>query len=215
MFFVNSRPCNLPQVAKAFNEVYKSYNFTQSAFIFADIQLDTNAYDVNVSPDKRTIMLHDQTALLESLKEALLKLFEGHDQSVPQAQISGKKTAMSAFRTPTLMPRDSAESAVEDGGSEPEDAPVVDVPSRHDNKRARLPSQPTPEECVITPGTGTYSITSSPEVPIAPLRASTRRVSTFHTPNAAFQGRARFQRAYGVSASPARSLAAVARSNCS
>jgi DNA mismatch repair protein PMS2 len=142
MFFVNSRPCNLPQVAKAFNEVYKSYNFTQSAFIFADIQLDTNAYDVNVSPDKRTIMLHDQTALLESLKEALLKLFEGHDQSVPQAQISGKKTAMSAFRTPTLMPRDSAESAVEDGGSEPEDAPVVDVPSRaitRDGDGASLP----------------------------------------------------------------------------
>ena len=51
MFFVNSRPCLLPQVAKAFNEVYKSYNVTQSAFIFADIKLDTNAYDVNVSPE--------------------------------------------------------------------------------------------------------------------------------------------------------------------
>ena len=95
MFFVNSRPCNLPQVAKAFNEVYKSYNITQSPFVFADIQLDTNAYDVNVSPDKRTIMLHDQTALLENLKEALLELFEGHDQSVPQAQLLGQKTPTS------------------------------------------------------------------------------------------------------------------------
>jgi DNA mismatch repair ATPase MutL len=27
-----------------------------------------DAYDVNVSPDKRTILLHDQGALLESLK---------------------------------------------------------------------------------------------------------------------------------------------------
>ena len=91
MFFVNSRPCLLPQVAKAFNEVYKSYNVTQSPFIFADIKLDTNAYDVNVSPDKRTILLHDQTTLLESLKTSLTELFEAHDQSVPQNQLTNRK----------------------------------------------------------------------------------------------------------------------------
>ena len=27
-----------------------------------------DAYDVNVSPDKRTILLHDQTNLLESIR---------------------------------------------------------------------------------------------------------------------------------------------------
>ncbi len=110
MFFVNSRPCNLPQVAKAFNEVYKSFNITQSPFIFADIKLDTNAYDVNVSPDKRTIMLHDQTTLLESLKEALSAMFESHDQSVPQAQLPGKRTIPSIYKTPSLVPNDSTGS---------------------------------------------------------------------------------------------------------
>ncbi|KAK7606294.1 hypothetical protein BKA81DRAFT_382593 [Phyllosticta paracitricarpa] len=90
MFFVNSRPCALPQVSKAVNEVYKGYNVTQSPFIFANLVMDTSAYDVNVSPDKRTILLHDQNALLEALKEALVRCFEEHDQSVPQAQV-GKK----------------------------------------------------------------------------------------------------------------------------
>lgn len=61
MFFVNGRPCVLPQVcgqervithdaritdktqiARAFNEVYKTFNVTQSPFIFADIQMDTS-----------------------------------------------------------------------------------------------------------------------------------------------------------------------------
>ncbi|KAF1994302.1 DNA mismatch repair protein MutL [Amniculicola lignicola CBS 123094] len=107
MFFVNSRPCALPQVSKAFSDVYKSYNITQSAFIFADLKLDTNAYDVNVSPDKRTIMLHDQTALLESLKNALVELFEGHDQSVPHAQLLGKK--LPSFRPPVTQQRESTE----------------------------------------------------------------------------------------------------------
>jgi DNA mismatch repair protein PMS2 len=106
MFFVNSRPCSLPQVAKAFNEAYKLYNITQSPFIFANLNLDTNAYDVNVSPDKRTILLHDQTALLETLKASLLELFESHDQSVPQSQLSVRK--LPAYRPSTVI-RESAD----------------------------------------------------------------------------------------------------------
>ncbi|KAI4127713.1 MAG: hypothetical protein LQ341_006763, partial [Variospora aurantia] len=86
MFFVNSRPCSLPQFAKVFNEVYKSYNVSQSPFVFANIILDTNAYDVNVSPDKRTILLHDQARLLESLRGSLTELFEKQDQTVPESQ---------------------------------------------------------------------------------------------------------------------------------
>ena len=42
MFFVNARPCSLPQVAKAFNEVYKSYNVSQSPFIFANLVMNTS-----------------------------------------------------------------------------------------------------------------------------------------------------------------------------
>jgi DNA mismatch repair protein PMS2 len=91
MFFVNSRPCGLPQVAKAFNEVYKSFNVSQSPFVFADFQMDTNAYDVNVSPDKRTILLHDSGPLIESLKDALNKLFAETEQTVPQSQFAGSK----------------------------------------------------------------------------------------------------------------------------
>jgi DNA mismatch repair protein PMS2 len=147
MFFVNSRPCNLPQVAKAINEVYKSYNITQSPFIFADIQLDTNAYDVNVSPDKRTIMLHDQTALLESLKDELSKLFEQHDQSVPQVQFSAKKTPTAAFKTPTLVPRDSTGSLRPDNQSDSEDPVAAKVPVGKANMsppRGALQESPLP-----------------------------------------------------------------------
>ncbi|OBT45658.1 hypothetical protein VE00_03523 [Pseudogymnoascus sp. WSF 3629] len=91
MFFVNSRPCGLPQVAKAFNEVYKSYNNNQSPFIFANIELDTHLYDVNVSPDKRTIMLHEQNSMLEQLKLSLTELFEKQDYAVPISQLSSQK----------------------------------------------------------------------------------------------------------------------------
>ncbi|KAJ5720538.1 uncharacterized protein N7483_008472 [Penicillium malachiteum] len=93
MFFVNSRPCTLPQIAKAFNEVYKSFNVSQSPFVFADLQMDTSAYDVNVSPDKRTILLHDAAALVDSLKASLTEMFELADQTVPHAQLGSKSSA--------------------------------------------------------------------------------------------------------------------------
>ncbi|KAF1850527.1 DNA mismatch repair protein MutL [Cucurbitaria berberidis CBS 394.84] len=149
MFFVNSRPCNLPQVAKAFNEAYKSFNITQSPFVFADIKLDTNAYDVNVSPDKRTIMLHDQAALLESLKQSLLELFEGHDQSVPQAQLPGQKAGMLAFKPHSIQPRDSTGPTVPKGRSDSE-RESGDCGQHSDT--AEVPS--SPERLEKTPRTG-------------------------------------------------------------
>lgn len=103
MFFVNSRPCLLPQVAKAVNEVYRSFNVSQSPFVCANLVMDTNAYDVNVSPDKRTILLHDQTALLEELKEELEKMFQVQDQTVPQAKKpSVPSSKLPSFRSLTL-----------------------------------------------------------------------------------------------------------------
>jgi DNA mismatch repair protein PMS2 len=91
MFYVNGRPCGLPQFAKVFNEVYRLYNSSQSPFIFADIQLDTHLYDVNVSPDKRTILLHDQGQMLDNLRESLIELFETQDVTVPITQAAALK----------------------------------------------------------------------------------------------------------------------------
>lgn len=91
MFFVNGRPCGLPQFAKVFNEVYRSYNSSQTPFILADIQLDTHMYDVNVSPDKRSILLHDQNDLLDNLRNSLAALFDMQDYSVPTSQLLKSK----------------------------------------------------------------------------------------------------------------------------
>jgi DNA mismatch repair protein PMS2 len=116
MFFVNSRPCKLPQVSKAVNEVYKGFNVSQSPFIFANLVMDTNAYDVNVSPDKRTIMLHDQTALLEKLKASLTELFEQTDHTVPQSTLPQKK--LPGFQPLTVPRRQSTQSTTLENGHE-------------------------------------------------------------------------------------------------
>ena len=74
------------QIQKAFNEVYRSFNANQAPFIVADFVLPKgvfccsqnlhlklryitlDAYDVNVSPDKRTILIHHEGSLITELK---------------------------------------------------------------------------------------------------------------------------------------------------
>lgn len=167
MFFVNSRPCTLPQVAKAFNEVYKSYNGSQSPFIFANIELDTHMYDVNVSPDKRTILLHDQNRMLENLKEALVALFESQDYTVPISQLPAQKqpsfkqltisrenTLISEINSPSVtpqlesskVPHTLAESARDD---EPEHGSQGSSRGRSDNSQG-LEKRWTPDSKVAT-----------------------------------------------------------------
>lgn len=138
MFFVNQRPCNLPQVSRAFNEVYKQFNVTQSPFIFANLQMDTNAYDVNVSPDKRTILLHDQNELLESFKASLTELFNNHEQYVPHTQL-GTQQKLSAFKPPTLQNVRTSSSPAPTSSFLSEVNALVDVYEQEEGEQDNLP----------------------------------------------------------------------------
>ncbi|SNX82907.1 related to PMS1 - DNA mismatch repair protein [Melanopsichium pennsylvanicum] len=74
-FYINGRPWEAGRVSRAFNEVYKSYISNHFPFVIADFRLPTDSYDVNVSPDKRTIFLHEESRLIEKVREALEELF--------------------------------------------------------------------------------------------------------------------------------------------
>ena len=143
MFFVNSRPCGLPQIAKAFNEVYRSFNISQSPFVFANFEMDTASYDVNVSPDKRTILIHDAAAMIESLKASLTELFEKQDQTVPQSQLftprqsTVKQSFSSGARASSFLEGSRRESG-EDSISAPQDAAEIES---KDNNESLQPSR--------------------------------------------------------------------------
>jgi len=75
-FYINGRPCVLPKITRVINEVYHSFNTNQSPFLVANLILPTSSYDVNVSPDKRTIFLHNERMLVEEIRTKLTELFE-------------------------------------------------------------------------------------------------------------------------------------------
>ncbi|KAI8878118.1 DNA mismatch repair protein MutL [Backusella circina FSU 941] len=74
--YVNGRPCLLPKFSKCVNEVYKSFIISQYPLLIADLKLPTNAYDVNVTPDKRTIFIHKERDILGLISEKLTELME-------------------------------------------------------------------------------------------------------------------------------------------
>ncbi|GAA5804975.1 hypothetical protein HPULCUR_010485 [Helicostylum pulchrum] len=74
-FYVNGRPCALQKLSKSLNEIYRTFISNQYPVIIANLKIPTDTYDVNVSPDKRTIFIHNEgkiaEAILEQLKEQL------------------------------------------------------------------------------------------------------------------------------------------------
>uniref|UniRef100_A0A8C3LBU5 Mismatch repair endonuclease PMS2 n=1 Tax=Chrysolophus pictus TaxID=9089 RepID=A0A8C3LBU5_CHRPC len=74
-FFINQRPCDPAKVVKLVNEVYHLYNKHQYPFIVLNICVDSECVDINVTPDKRQILLQEEKLLLAILKTSLLEMF--------------------------------------------------------------------------------------------------------------------------------------------
>ncbi|KAG0210220.1 hypothetical protein BGX33_005033 [Mortierella sp. NVP41] len=121
--FINGRPCLLPKIARVINEVYHSFNTNQSPFLVANLILPTAAYDVNVSPDKRTIFLHNERRIVEELRNKLTELFE------PSRSTFAVSEASQLIKKPDLASRlksSSTFSLMGDGGSLDRDEGAVE-----------------------------------------------------------------------------------------
>ncbi|OCT64225.1 hypothetical protein XELAEV_18045327mg [Xenopus laevis] len=74
-FFINQRPCDPAKVSKVVNEVYHLYNRHQYPFVVLNICVNSECVDINVTPDKRQILLQEEKLLLALLKTSLNAMF--------------------------------------------------------------------------------------------------------------------------------------------
>ncbi|NXI39020.1 PMS2 endonuclease, partial [Galbula dea] len=74
-FFINQRPCDPAKVVKLVNEIYHSYNKHQYPFVVLNVCVDSECIDINVTPDKRQILLQEEKLLLAILKTSLMEMF--------------------------------------------------------------------------------------------------------------------------------------------
>lgn len=75
-YFINSRPCDPAKVTKVVNDVYHQYNRHQSPCVVLNIRLREGDVDINVTPDKRQILVSREKLLLATIKTSLEQLYE-------------------------------------------------------------------------------------------------------------------------------------------
>ncbi|KAI3449497.1 hypothetical protein Pfo_006162 [Paulownia fortunei] len=80
-FFVNGRPVDMPKVGKLVNELYRGANSKQYPIAIMNFSVPTRAYDVNVTPDKRKLFFSNESSFLQSLREALEKIYSSNQVS--------------------------------------------------------------------------------------------------------------------------------------
>ncbi|KAI9279945.1 hypothetical protein BC943DRAFT_331431 [Umbelopsis sp. AD052] len=74
--YINGRPCNLPKISRALNEIFRSFISNQYPFAILDFRIPNGEFDVNVSPDKRTIFIHNEKWLSQCFSEQLGQMLE-------------------------------------------------------------------------------------------------------------------------------------------
>lgn len=82
--FINGRPISSKKFLKTINEVYKSYNHVQYPVVVLNIIIDTKFLDINVTPDKRTVLIHNENIVHDVLKDEISKLFDDLQNLIPK-----------------------------------------------------------------------------------------------------------------------------------
>lgn len=88
---VNGRPTRQPAIVKAIVEVYRQLSIAEQPFFVLDLRLDPDKYDVNVTPDKRMVLLHDEFSVVDEVRNAIAGLCDADSHVVPRAEPPQKR----------------------------------------------------------------------------------------------------------------------------
>ncbi|QRV99129.1 DNA mismatch repair protein MutL [Ceratobasidium sp. AG-Ba] len=160
-YYLNGRPFEPKQIQKAFNEVYKTFNSTQVPMVVADFQLPGDTFDINVSPDKRMIMLHNESELVAALKTSIEESFASARSTY---QVNDGKLSKGSTPKPGFSTEDTQTKL--DVATHSRSASVA---STRPAKKARVA---TPDNSVeeIRPDPANNNIASAPLAPKLPVQ---------------------------------------------
>jgi len=93
MFFMKSRPVDLPKLKRLINHAFRARCPKRSPFVVLNIDLPEGTFDINLTPDKRTIFIHNETEILEEIKKHVNKIWDADQQSYEVSQC-GKQMSL-------------------------------------------------------------------------------------------------------------------------
>lgn len=73
--YVNKRPVSNKNVSKVINEVFRLFNNAQFPMYILNIAVQPDLVDVNLTPDKTKVLLNQEAALAELIRDALTEFY--------------------------------------------------------------------------------------------------------------------------------------------
>ncbi|GCE99097.1 hypothetical protein ZYGM_001038 [Zygosaccharomyces mellis] len=125
LVYINRRPVEYPVIIQCCNEVYKSFNNVQYPAFFLNFELSPQLVDINVTPDKRTVLLHNERYVIDVLRETLMKYFDNQDLLLPKASSLQSAVANPQKRTAEQTRDDEVQGAAVIAEETPEKGPKV------------------------------------------------------------------------------------------
>lgn len=106
LFFVNARPVDPPKrIVKLINDTFHQYNSRLYPVILLSFTASQGLVDVNVTPDKRTVFLHNEEALLGDIQKSLTDLW------APADRLASTSLASFGVRSVVAMPMQTESAA--------------------------------------------------------------------------------------------------------
>ena len=123
LFFVNRRPIDPPKrIAKLINDTFHQYNSRLWPVVILSFTAEQSQVDVNVTPDKRTVFLHNEEVLLADLQKGLTGVYAPANQG-PGVSLAdfgirgGKRQASAEAAAPPGAAGDGGEDAEPSGAA--------------------------------------------------------------------------------------------------
>ena len=141
-FSVNGRPIDSPRLARALNEAWRSLGSPATAAsrpaAVLDLRLPPGTYDVNVTPDKRTVLLHREAAIMAAVVATVSALWEParSTYAVGGAGTGGKAGGVAAPVAPAKRRRSPDEASEDEEEDEEAAAPASSPPPAGRPRRA-------------------------------------------------------------------------------
>lgn len=91
-FSINGRPVDIPKVSKLLNEVWRTFGGQKRPSCVLQFTLPNNAFDINLSPDKREVMLTQEKEICDLIQQGVTKLWASQTEGkFTQNPISGQE----------------------------------------------------------------------------------------------------------------------------
>lgn len=85
--YINKRPIEYPSLVKCCNEIYRSFNNVQYPFVVLNFTINPQLIDINVTPDKRMVLLHNEQYIIDVFKDELMKYYQGQELQLPKSNM--------------------------------------------------------------------------------------------------------------------------------